>query len=373
MFLKKLDVQGVRNIRWGQLLPQAGVNLVYGDNGSGKTSLLEAIYLLGRGRSFRTTKLKSIINTASEDCTVYARVGISWDVDDADIAMGVSRALSGAFHFKVAGRQVYTASILAETLPIMLMNSDSLALIEGGPSGRRRFLDWGVFHVEQRFRELWRKYQRCHKQRNNLLRRDKISAAQLAAWDNAFIALSEQVADYRKAYFEKVLPEFQAILRQLNDDLHIEFSLFRGWAEESSLSLELEKNRNRDLKSQSSHCGAHRADIRLKCDGRPAKEVLSRGQEKIVVLAMQIAQGRVLSRLANKQCLYLLDDLAAELDREHLSRGVDLLTELGAQVFLTGTDKEALQAVLPQLSKGPVGLFHVKQGVIDQKDDTASL
>ena len=371
MYLKKLDVQGVRNICLGLLLPEPGVNLIYGDNGSGKTSLLEAIYLLGRGRSFRTTKLKSIINSASEDCTVYAHVGNNWDIDDADITMGVSRALSGAFRFKVAGRQVYTASVLAETLPIMLMNSDSLALIEGGPSGRRRFLDWGVFHVEQRFRELWRKYQRCHKQRNNLLRHDKIATSQLAVWDKAFVTLSEQVADYRRAYFEKVLPEFQAILSQLNGDLHIEFSLYRGWAEESSLALELWKNRARDIKSQSSHCGAHRADIRLKCDGRPAKEVLSRGQEKIVVLAMQIAQGRVLSRLANKQCLYLLDDLAAELDQVHLSKGVTLLTELGAQVFLTGTDKAALQAVLPQPSKVRVGMFHVKQGVIDQEDTTS--
>ena len=366
MYLEKLTVQGLRNIREGLLLPEPNINIIYGENGSGKTSLLEAIYLLGRGRSFRTTKLKTIINRDSPDCTVFASL-IEDEPGRQNVSIGVTRSVDGGFQFKISGQRVFTASVLAETLPILLMNSDSFALIEGGPGNRRRFLDWGVFHVEHPFREVWRKYQRCHKQRNNLLRHDKISSAQLAAWDKEYVELSQQVADYRQRYFDKVLPEFRNTLALLNADLELDYSLYRGWAEESSLEEELKQNRHRDLMAKTTHCGVHRADLKLKCNGRPAKDVLSRGQEKLVVLAMQIAQGRVLAGAGNSHCLYLLDDLAAELDQAHLAKGMQLLAKQGAQVFLTGTNKEALQAVIPKSVSSRIGLFHVKQGVVDQE------
>ena len=366
MYVKKLSVQGVRNISDSVLFPEPNINIIYGANGSGKTSLLEAIYLLGRGRSFRTTKLKTIINRQSSGCTVFALL-LDKDAEGREVSIGVTRGIDGGFQFKVSGQKVLTASVLAETLPILLMNSDSFGLIEGGPSNRRRFLDWGVFHVEHPYRGIWRKYQRCHKQRNNLLRHDKISGAQLAAWDREYIKLSEQVAEYRQRYFNKVLPEFRNTLASLNADLELDYSLFRGWAEDSSLEEQLNQNRPRDLMAKTTHCGAHKADIKLKCGDRPAKDVLSRGQEKLVVLAMQIAQGRVLADAGNSHCLYLLDDLAAELDQTHLKKGVQLLVEQGAQVFLTGTNKEVLQAVIPSSVNSRIGLFHVEQGVVDQK------
>lgn len=368
MYVTRLDVQGVRNIHKSLLYPKARINIIYGENGSGKTSLLEAIYLLGRGRSFRTTNLKAVINRASDACTIFALLGNGGTDDISGVPIGVSRTSGGGFHFKVAGRQVYTSSQLAETLPIVLMNSDSLALVEGGPGHRRRFIDWGVFHVEHSFRETWRKYQRCHKQRNKLLRHDKISMAELGVWDREFISLSTQVAECRQQYFDKVLPEFHSIFKSLNGSLDLDLRLFRGWAEDSSLSKELKKSYQRDRVSKTTNSGAHRADLKLKYEGRPASEVLSRGQTKAVVLAMLIAQGRVLHRVRNKDCVYLLDDLAAELDRAHLSRGMELLLEQKAQIFITGTSKDALQALVPKSLARGIGLFHVKQGVVDQEE-----
>ncbi|MBV1931257.1 MAG: DNA replication/repair protein RecF [Porticoccaceae bacterium] len=368
MYVSKLSVQGVRNIQQSLLHPKANINIIYGENGSGKTSLLEAIYLLGRGRSFRTTNLKAAINRASEACTVFALLEKEGASGGSAVPIGVSRSSGGGFVFKVAGRQVYTSSQLAETLPIVLMNSDSFALVEGGPGHRRRFIDWGVFHVEHSFRETLRKYQRCHKQRNNLLRHDKISTAELGVWDREFIGLSIQVAECRQRYFDKVLPEFHSVLRSLNRDLNIDLHLFRGWAEGSSLDIELTKNYQRDRVSKTTNSGAHRADLKLKYEGRPASDVLSRGQTKVVVLAMLIAQGRVLRRQRNQDCVYLLDDLAAELDKAHLSRGMDLLLEQNAQIFMTGTNKEALQTLVPKALVSGSGLFHVKQGVVDQEE-----
>lgn len=367
MYVNKLDVQGVRNIRQSLLYPKANINIIYGENGSGKTSLLEAIYLLGRGRSFRTTNLKAAINRASNNCTVFALLRKDGADHGTGVPIGVSRSSGGGFQFKISGRQVYAASQLAETLPIVLMNSDSFALVEGGPGHRRRFIDWGVFHVEQSFRETWRKYQRCHKQRNNLLRHDKIPVGELDVWDREFISLSIQVAECRQRYFDRVLPEFHTVLKSLNGNLDLDLRLFRGWAEDSSLDKELKKNYQRDRISKITNSGAHRADLKLKYEGRPAAEVLSRGQTKIVVLAMLIAQGRVLRRVRHQACVYLLDDLAAELDKEHLSRGMELLLDQDAQIFMTGTNKEALLALVPKALLSGIGLFHVKQGVVSQE------
>jgi DNA replication and repair protein RecF len=367
MQVKKLNVQGVRNIRQAVLHPAPTINIIYGENGSGKTSLLEAIFLLGRGRSFRTRKLNSIISKSSESCTVFALLSKESEPALSEVPVGVSRSANGGFQFKVAGRQVNSASQLAANLPILLINSDSFTLITGGPGDRRRFIDWGVFHVEHEYRDIWRKFQRCHKQRNHLLRHDRMTPSQLFVWDREFVRLSEQVAIYRQRYFDKILPEFHKTLALLNNTLNIDLSLYRGWDVEQTLSEELKRNHQRDQNRKITHHGAHRADLRFICEGQPAAEVLSRGQEKLVVLALQIAQGRLLALANNTQCLYLLDDLAAELDQRHFAKGLGLLVELEAQLFMTGTSKELMQAALPEIRQGQISMFHVEHGEIEQE------
>ncbi len=368
MFLKKLDIQGVRNIRQAVLSPASGINLVCGENGSGKTSLLEAIYLLSRGRSFRTRNLKAIINTTVERCTVFCLLADRNAPGQRETPLGVTRDALGGFQFKISGRHIRTASELAETLPVLMMNSDSIGLIEGGPGSRRKFLDWGVFHVEHGFRDAWRNFQRCHKQRNYLLRRGSISMPQLSVWDREFALLSEQVADYRQRYFERLEPASCQVLAALSGVESLDLRLFRGWSPNSTMLEALERDRARDLQAGMTHSGAHRADLKLRCDGRPASEVLSRGQAKLVVLALLIAQGQILGGVAGRTCVYLLDDLAAELDYTHLAGGMELLADMGAQVFITGTNKKTLQGVLPKSSVGQTALFHVEQGVVKQEN-----
>lgn len=366
MYLSKLDVRGIRNIKQAALSPSPSINIIYGRNGSGKTSLLEAVYLLGRGRSFRTTRLKLVINTESPECLVFAVLhnGAAGQGSD-DIPMGVRRSGNGEFQFKIAGQQVYTASLLAEKLPILVVNSDSFALIDGSPGDRRRFLDWGVFHVEQPPRELWRKHQRVLKQRNNLLRRGKIDSEQLRAWDKEFAELSEQIADFRDAYFARFVPECRAAYRALGgEEVDLEVELFHGWRQKGCLRDELRASFQRDQQSKTTNVGAHRADLKLKCHGQLAAEVLSRGQMKLLVLAMQLAQGRILRQTKNRDCIYLLDDLAAELDQVNLARCLELLADQQDQVFLTGTHRQVLVDVMPKGVWQAPAVFHVEQGEI---------
>ncbi|MDM3870774.1 DNA replication/repair protein RecF [Porticoccus sp. W117] len=371
MYIKKLDVHRLRNLEQIQLSFCPGANLVYGINGSGKTSLLEALYLLGRGRSFRSRNIRSVIQHDTQDCVVFGQ--LHDPAGERDIHIGVQRTRKGEFRFKVNGEVVPTAAALVEELPIQLLNSHSFELLEGGPLNRRQFLDWGVFHVEHEYPGLWKAFHRCLKHRNSLLRRDRIggrlddgATGEMAVWDEEFARLSEQVDQSRQAYLSQFKPVFQDILQRLTEVADIGFGYQPGWDSQRPLIEILQETIERDRKSRTSNYGAHRADLKVKVAGRPAAEVLSRGQIKTVVCALRIAQGYLYHQITGKQCVYLLDDLPAELDSHHRQRVGQLLNELGAQVFITGVFKEDLQAAWPQ--EGKSAMFHVEHGVVSPLD-----
>ncbi|HBD13663.1 MAG TPA: DNA replication/repair protein RecF [Porticoccaceae bacterium] len=364
MRIKKLAVKNVRNIDSIEIEPAPGLNFIFGENGSGKTSLLEAIYLLSRGRSFRTRRLQSIISADSKDCTVFAKLLEEESTAPREIPLGVSRRAGGGFVFKIDGRSVQSAAKLSETLPLILLNSESFALVEAGPAYRRKFLDWGVFHVEPAFQMLWRDFRRCLKQRNSLLRHDKMSRSQLLVWDQEFVRVSEQMSALRRDYFEQLRPIFSQLLEPLSAVEGLELTFKPGWEESKPLEEALKDSFNRDRRQGQTHVGAHRSDIEIIANGRPALETLSRGQIKVVLLALQIAQGQTLKNISQRSCLYLLDDLAAELDQEHLQRGLYLLADMGIQAFVTGTNSTQLESAVPKDGVNMAALFHVKQGAL---------
>ena len=363
MYLERLAVTGLRNLDAVDIQLSPGANFFHGRNGSGKTSILEAVYLLSRGRSFRTRNLKSVINHERKDCTCFGSL-----VDPAGIqsptGIGVSRHLDGNFQFKIAGEPVRTASQLSETLPLQLLNSDSFLLLEGSPSHRRRFLDWGVFHVEHEYRELWSRFQRCLKHRNSLLRHGRMDPLQLAVWDREFIQVSHRIADYRHQYLEQFQPVFRETCSSLGVDTSLSMAISAGWDQQRSLEDVLSEGLERDRKAGHTLSGPHRADIRLQVGGKLAAEILSRGQAKMLVTALKIAQGIFLQQVRGKKCLYLLDDLPAELDANHRQRVGNLLDALGLQVLMTGVDEADIRASWPDTPSGgvAVNMFHVEQG-----------
>ncbi len=373
MYLRQLDVHGLRNLQSVKLSPGPRINIICGPNGSGKTSLLEAIYLLGRGRSFRSRSLKSIINSHTDTCTVFGLVcGEEVASPDGqnrrqrDVPIGVSRTRSGGFHFKLDGDRVYASSALAQALPLLLLNNDSFQLLEGGPQGRRQFLDWGVFHVEQDFKELWRRLARCLQHRNSLLRHDRIDPAELALWDAQFIALSERVTEQRKRYLDTLAPQISQVLQRLSPIKNLQFRFHRGWDERLPLAEVLLKDRRRDQQARVTHHGPHRADLKIVCGDHAAAEVLSRGQSKALVTAMLLAQGLFYFKATGRTCVYLLDDLPAELDKAHRQAVAGFLGDMQAQAFITGTDEAELLSLWPHRGGGEVDhkVFHVEQGVV---------
>ncbi len=355
--ISRLDVLNVRNLSDVRLVPSEKLNLIFGDNGSGKTSLLEAIHLLGFGRSFRSQKLNSIIQHDKEECVVFCELleGVS---------IGLSKTRRQGHLLKLMGERQRNWADVARHLPVQLLNSESFLLLEGSSKVRRRYLDWGVFHVEQDFVVVWRMAAKCLAQRNLLLKQRSLDRAQLEAWDLELCRLARLIDRSRREYFALLYPALIETVSKLIDLPELNLHYVRGWDESAELEDVLKTGIVKDLKYGATQQGPHRADISVKIGSSDAVEVLSRGQQKLLVSAMKIAQGSVLSQFAGVKSVYLVDDLPSELDMTNRRLVCQLLDELECQIFMTCVDPVELD------KSWPAGLlprkFHVEHGKIAQ-------
>jgi len=360
MALGRLDIRAVRNLVGTSLVDLQAANVFYGENGGGKTSVLESVFILAMARSFRSAQIKPVINHAEDECVVFGELQ---GPSGQKTAVGVRRNRSGGFEAKVGGSAVSSASELAENMPVQVINAQSFELLTGSPVDRRRYLDWGVFHVEQLYHKAWRRFQRSIKQRNSLLRHGKISSAELASWNQEFIETGEQIDALRKAYLAQLVPSFTSLLERLSPGLAAtEVRYRRGWDAKSNLGEALERSEKADREQGFTHVGPQRADLKLLLDGHDAGATLSRGQQKLVVCALKLAQGQVLGGQRDLPCIYLVDDLPSELDSEHCQRVCEVLSELPAQVFLTCVEPDDIARHWPEQP----AMFHVEHGAIER-------
>ena len=364
--IEHLEITNIRNLKPVSLEPSV-INLIYGDNGSGKTSLLEAIHLLSVARSFRSKQIKPVVQTGQNDCILFATLASA--IGAAGKRLGLQRSKPGELVMKVDGEPVKTVSDLAIHLPVQVINSDTFQLLDGSPDDRRRFLDWGLFHVEPQFYEAWKKARKLLKQRNSLLRRGKIDAAQMATWNQGLADAAEALDALRDQYFNELAAEFNQLLPTLLEIDELSMAYYRGWDKDTPLLEVLETNFEKEAERGYTQSGPHRADIRLRYQGQYAADMLSRGQQKLVVCALKLAQGRVLARRnvgeAPKTSIYLVDDLPAELDQQHRQVFCQLLESLGAQVFITCIEVDSMMKSCWQRPE-QVKMFHVEQGVIQE-------
>jgi DNA replication and repair protein RecF len=361
--LFRLNITALRNLGAVSLSPSPRINILSGANGSGKTSLLESIHLLGMARSFRTTRHQPVIQFDQPACTVFGEVRL----DSGRRSLGVSRLRDGDFQIRIDGQTVRSASQLAHALPLQLINPDSFRLLEGSPRTRRQFLDWGVFHVEPCFFSAWQRLQRALRQRNSWLRHGTIDPAAEAAWSRELTQSSDEIDGYRRAYIQALKPLFDATLARLIDVPELQLSYYRGWDKDRELSQVLSASLMRDQQLGHTQAGPQRADLRLRVGAFNAVDVLSRGQQKLVVCALKIAQGYLVNQARQGECIYLVDDLPSELDDQHRRALCGLLEELQCQVFITCVDNDILfDCWRPET---PVAMFHVEHGRITQTTD----
>ena len=345
------------------MAPSMQVNLIYGENGSGKTSILEAINLLALGRSFRSHKHKPLINHQQQSFTVFGRVRTD---DDSEVPIGISRHLDGDASFKANGVLVPSAADLAAYLPVQVINFDTFLLLEGSPKVRRQFIDWLVFHVEPNFFPAWKAIQRCLKHRNSLLRRDRIDPFELATWDQELVGLTDKIHEFRTQCMAQFQETFAELLKEFINIDGIALGYYRGWDKDKAYSGVLTSGFERDKRQGYTQSGSHRADLKITVNGLDAAEVLSRGQQKLLVCALKIAQGYVFTRITGRKSIYLVDDLPAELDEKHRALLVHWLYTMGTQVFITGVEREMLASSWRDKTEITPKMFHVEQGRVTE-------
>jgi DNA replication and repair protein RecF len=353
MSLRRLEARDFRCIGHADLEFDTRCNLISGANASGKTSLLEAIFFLGRGRSFRTARNETLIRKGTEELLLTGRFEAGGSVRP----VGVRYSREG-FEARAAGSRINSLAELATILPVQAIDPEVHRLVEEGPQERRRYLDWGVFHVEPRFVEQWRRYQRALKQRNAALRAG--SPERVArAWDPELLESGRTLARSRREYFEHLRPHVATVGEQLLG-APIELTLSDGWLAGKDLQDAIEQSWPRDQERGTTHAGPHRADLSIRVGGDIARYRVSRGQQKLTASAMLLGQLKCDETLGSRTAALLVDDPAAELDKTNLERLITVILELPGQLFVT-----ALDPAMAAFDRLPVARrFHVEHGKI---------
>ena len=355
MHITRLNIERVRNLKAVALQELQPFNVFYGPNGSGKTSILEAIHLLATGRSFRTHIPKNYIQNETANAIVFAQ--------SATEKIGMQKLLSGEQLIKVNGDHIATQGQLAKLLPLQHIDPQSTDIIDHGAKPRRQLIDWLMFHVEPEFYHAWQYYSRALKQRNSLLKsRRNISLNELEPWNKMLGEYGEMLHSQRSGIFEQWKVYFEQDLKHLLPDVELQLEYSPGFHTELGLLNDLTVHHQKDVDRRYTEYGPHRADLRLKTTLGDADVVLSRGQKKLLIMALKLSQIAML-HACNKETVVLLDDLTAELDLTAQRRLIERLSQLGSQVFITTLEHESVKKHLQDLSIF-YQLFNVENGQV---------
>ncbi|HTM63879.1 MAG TPA: DNA replication/repair protein RecF [Gammaproteobacteria bacterium] len=361
MTITSLQISNFRNLTSVQIAPaQQGLNIISGNNGSGKTSLLEAIFYLGHGKSFRSSVANRMINHQADKFSLFTQVVTELD---RKIPLGVEREQTGSTRLRVDDKDVSSMAKLAEFLPIRMINSQSHQLLEAGPVFRRKYLDWGLFYQNADFITSWRQFERILKQRNAILR-DKRPVRELESWTNELVKYGLELDQMRRAYIEKLLPHIRYFMQLLLSITELNIEYEPGWEKNQDYSVTLLASINDDYRIGHTQAGPHRADFEIFSDGIALRHILSRGQQKLLICAMILAQGLMLGEQEKAGLIYLVDDLPSELDSSSRQKLVSLLAMQKSQIFITAIENEAICELVRDNTEIKTKVFHVEHGKV---------
>lgn len=358
MPVNSIAIKNFRNLPEANLSFNSQFNIIYGENGAGKTSILEAIYYLLMGRSFRTALTNRVIQNGKTAFTVFLEFEDSFG---NKIPIGTERAIDGTKTLRMAGDKVHSIAAIAKCVPLLFMSTKSYLYFSNGPKLRRQYLDWGAFHANASYNSTWLSYHNAVKQRNAALKK-RSSNAEIQAWDHMIVTHGNLIDLTRNHYQEQVTAVFSKLIQTLlPESPNIAFQYSRGWAQDFDLRDALQKNLQKDLACGYTSAGPHRADFQLFIDKTPVDDVLSQGQQKLAAYALYLSQGILMHQTEGKGPAYLIDDLPSELDSEKRQLITNILKEIKAQVFVTGITLEDLS---PLLDTKTSSTFYVKHGQV---------
>jgi len=319
--------------------------------------LLEAIFILGRASSFRATNCKQAIEFDQAALIVSAQIQQEGgQASQLGIQIGQKKL---EIHIN---RELKNKSDLAYSLPLQIIYPKSYKLLDAGSQIRREFLDWGVFNHELNYLCYWRKYKKILQQRNSLLKSKQLK--QLGVWNQQLVQYGKIVAQYRLAYLQKLEPVFLKVSHQFMGDVNLQLKFLYGWHHETDFLQILENDIDRDVRYGYTHSGPHRSDFQLLFNQRPAKDYVSRGQLKLLVMSLKLAQVKLLNLYNSNSVCILIDDLTAELDIANRVKLIKYLDEINCQVFMSATDLSDFGS-LTTLDSYKV--FHMEHGFVQSR------
>lgn len=352
MFLENLKIENLRNIDRAEINLSQTINIVTGANGAGKTTLLEAIYLLARARSFRRGDRRSLIKQGQRNLLLYASLV---DVQGNRHRIGQNRQGNSA-EYRIDGKAATRLSQIAQIFPIILITPQSHRILEEGPENRRRLLNWGVFHVEHEFKAIMADFSRILNQRNNALKK---GSRDLSVWNKAFVLQAASVKQSQSRYLDRWRKEFCDICEGIPFLREVEMLYYQGWPKDKELKSVMKEGQERDRELGYTRDGPQRAEILFKVNGLPTKQILSRGQQKILIIVILLAQARLLEQASGEKPVILVDDLKSELDQQSVELICDLLAKQKSQTLITTTEPVELEGF--DWGTEP-RMFHVEHG-----------
>lgn len=371
MSVDNFVTENFRNLVSAQIVLHPKFNFIIGQNGSGKSSLLEALFFLGHGKSFRTNRLEHIVSFSQDNFIVSAK-------DANDNQLGLSKNISNQVtKLKLNGEITYKLSNLVEHFAVQIVTPESFKLFFGGPKERRKFIDLGMFHVKHDFSGLWRKFNQVLKQRNAGIK-NKFSKEELEYWNNVFCESSLIVAQRRAEYVELLEKELNVMLGLLLPTFSNQVSIqyLQGWPKNRNLNECLQQAYDRELAQGFSTYGAHRFDVRFLYGKHSIEACLSRGQQKLFLLALTFAQAKLIEKVKRLKPILLIDDIGAELDANSRTVLADTILQMNCQAVITAIDEEMIKPFI--INFGSINnngeqqefkMFHVEHGKVIAKNE----
>ena len=353
MFIERLSIKNLRNISQADLLLNKKTNVIIGENAAGKTTVLEAVDILSRGKSFRTNKTESLVKKKQEELYIGAIAGEKRK--KLEIYKGKSKT-----KIVIDGKEEKRQSALAEGLAVQAIHPNSHFIIEGAPIERRAFIDWGLFHVEHQFREEFLRYNKTLRQRNEAL---KAKDKNQAKWMEELAFLGEKITTMRENYLSALTPHFINSKEFIMPDHDLLFEYDRGWEKGKSLLAALQDKEDIDFDRGYTSRGPQNADLRILLNNQEAYKICSRGQQKLIANIMLLSQSKGFFEVKKFPSIILIDDLSAELTLEMQEKILERLFETKSQIFLTALNDSVLADILNEME---ANVFHVEHGEIAQ-------
>jgi DNA replication and repair protein RecF len=366
MAIFSLKVTQFRNLSLLNFSPTTdGLNIISGQNGSGKTNLLEAIYYLSLAKSFRHASVRHLVHYTKSEFSLFAQVlSLGETAKDRTITtLGMQKGLNSGIRLRLGERTLSSITELAFFLPVQVIYSQSHHFFELGPVFRRKYLDWGLFYQQPAFLSCWHHFMKMLRQRNAALRK-RCSKQEIECWTHELLHHAQVFDHFRRNYVSSIEPYIIEFAQTLLPDLPIQISYDPGWNQQQDLSEALAQSYSEDYRLGYTQFGPHRADLIVNIQQTTVKHILSRGQQKLLICAMILAQGKFLVEQTKKCPIYLIDDLPAELDRQSRQKLLASLSEQSAQVFITAIESQAITEVASHAT--PIKVFHVEHGQVSE-------